>query len=115
MLADVLSTVFALLSAAAAAFFAWSAREGAEDAGESRRELEGQVRAFKAAIDRISSVEGRLDRLAGRVYAQARKPQPVDDELPELVERGNGVLDPELAAELALQRAPAVSPGLKQR
>jgi len=116
-------TVVAMLSALAAVAAAWVAARYALELAEAERALASCARVLKAATDRISIVEGRLDRLAGRVYSQARK-RPPDDVLAELEphERrqfagsdrsyaGVDQLDPELAAELALQGAPAVSPG----
>jgi len=64
--------------------------------------------------DELAAVNGRMDRLAGRIYAQTRKPsssEPVsngDTAALELEE-----LDPELAAELRLQTAAPVSPGTR--
>jgi len=108
-------TVVAMLSALAAVAAAWVAARYALELAESERTLASCARVLKAATDRISIVEGRLDRLAGRVYSQARKRLPVDDDEgargADRSYAGVDQLDPELAAELALQGAPAVSPG----
>jgi hypothetical protein len=74
--------------------------------------------------DRINAVEGRLDRLAGRVYAQARRPVVDEQVRADTLDYARadweraGVkltepVDPELEALLRLQAAPAPAPGTK--
>jgi len=117
----ILSTAFALialLAGAAAALFAYLARRDSLECADALMSFRSS-RALLAGInDRMLAVEGRMNRLAGRVYAQARRPREDDGyDAPDCAfanAEHPSALDPELAAELALEQAPAVSPG-KQR
>jgi hypothetical protein len=102
-------TLLALFSAIFAALAAWVAGRHAAAVVDAETALKKATRALTSTTDRLSSVEGRLDRIAGRVYSQTRKPRPVADDDDE--QHVDVALDPELAAELALQSAPAVMPG----
>lgn len=112
-----LSTAFALISllaAAASAVFAYLARRDTLEALDARKSVQGVRATLGAMSDRINAVEGRLDRLAGRVYAQARKPrvdEQVTADLMDELRDQSAAADPELAELLRLQSAPAVMPG----
>lgn len=71
-------------------------------------DLQASLRRLKAVQEGQTALEARFDRLAGRVYAQARKPRLPDDDLDE------SSVDPDLQAALALQTAPPVAPGRRQ-
>jgi len=92
--------------AAVAAYTAVSAANRADGVGA---ELSASLRRFKTVQDSVLVLETRLDRLSGRVYAQARKPKP------EPEDDGDGEFDSELAEALALQAAPPAQPGAKRR
>ena len=115
-----LSTGFALVGLVMAVISATGAIISSRIAlqlDQAERTVASALRAVKASGDRLSAIEGRLDRLAGRLYATTRKPPPVDYEpsdVPDLVDRGNGALDAELEAALALQNAAPVAPGLRK-
>lgn len=107
-------TLLALFSAVFAGVAAWISGRNALALDEAERNAASAARALKSSTDRLMALEGRLDRLAGRVYATSRKPQPPDEPEPALIDRsyaGVNQLDPELAAELALQNAAPIAPG----
>lgn len=114
MVLNVLFTAFALFAALAAGLFTWYTHTCTDRAIAARDELASGLRKLAALREEVETLHKRLDRVSGRVYAQGRRPpRPVDDDGLELPDLGgpNGELDPELAAELALQSAPAVAPG----
>lgn len=113
---DWLSTVCALLFAGVSSFFAWRAADSAQQAKHSHDRLvqsRGRLVANELAIEELQS---SFKRLNGRVNAELhrRKGVVIEGEYEHVEQPSqpsfNG-LDPELAAELALQRAPAASPG----
>lgn len=113
-----LSTAFALLIVSAicvgAAYVAYQAARSAVESGDR---LERDLRAMRGLRDDVTALSSRLDRVSGRVYAQARRPklaqEQADDDLFQLpLQNGQGdEIDPELAATIALQTAPPVAPG----
>jgi len=105
-----ISTVITILCTAAAAAFAWLAWKASGDAVAARDELQSGIRRLTATREELLVLEKRLDRVAGRVYAQGRRPRPIDDDGIEMPQQ-NGELDSDFAAELALQAAPVVAPG----
>lgn len=115
-----LSTAFTLLALFCAVFAGIAAFISGRNAlalDEAERNAASAARALKSSTDRLMALEGRLDRLAGRVYATSRKPQPNGDYTRadweaagvKLTEPAD--LDPDLAAELALQNAAPIAPG----
>lgn len=111
-----MSTVFPLIACAILASFtalcAWVAGKRAEQADERATELEQGIRQLKALHLDVAALEMRVNRVTGRVYAQARygkkrateQPDETDDSTEE-------ELDPDFAAQLALQRTPDRRPG----
>lgn len=117
-----LSTTIAAVMAILAAYCAWvavrahdRARDQADSAEDHARSIARDAKKIAALHDELESVHGRLNRLAGRVYASSRKPpaEANGDDGPGVFPGNQQLaeLDPELAAELALQTAPPVSPG----
>jgi hypothetical protein len=115
---DVLSTGFAVLALLAAGFLTWQCNSYAKDARAAALELRKSQGTLHAQGLSIANLALQHRRLNGRVNAMKASPRYVedDDDAPERDTRtidafpANG-LDPDLAAELALQNAPAVSPG----
>lgn len=115
---DVLSTAFALFALCACGFLAWQAHGFSRDARDAARELQksqGKIASHTLTLD---AHHAHLRRLEGRIaqMKQGRKPpeefvEGRDYNVIDAPAVLNGELDPELAAELALQSAPAVSPG----
>lgn len=108
---DVLSTAFALFALCACGFLAWQAHGFARDARDAARELQKSQGKIAANALTLDAHHAHLRRLEGRIAQMKQGPRRavIDGEI-ELPDP-NGELDPELAAEIALQRAPAVSPG----
>lgn len=106
-------TVIALIAVAASFGFAYYAHLCARAAEDDADELASGLRKLVTVREDIEMLSKRLDRVSGRVYAQARRAPADDDFTPAhlVVAPGSPDLDPELAAELALQAAPAVAPG----
>lgn len=107
---DVLSTAFALFALCACGFLAWQAHGFSRDARDAARDLQksqGKIASHTLTLD---AHHAHLRRLEGRIaqMKQGRKPDYVEIDAPPVL---NGELDPELAAELALQNAPPVRPG----
>lgn len=120
---DLLSTAFALLTLCACGFLTWQSHVNAEDARDSCDELRAARALLKSnqlAMDnfhlQLRRLNGRVNEVRGKMRAQLVQDAPEDglDDYrndyrppdPQAMQ-----LDPELAAELALQNAPAVSPG----
>lgn len=125
MITELLSTGFALICALACGFAAWQTFHDS-------RQAHDDAMALRPALARIATLEAELMslraqhlKLRGTFYAAQGAGRPPSrtrdfddqDELEKsirrrLVEIGDvSELDPELAAELALQRAPAAGPG----
>lgn len=90
-----------------------------ERAEEIIAQFDGERRQLAILRIDMDALDLRLRRLAGTVYSPPgvrRKPPAVKgpDE-PESPQADLNELDPELAAELALQTAPPVSPGAPTR
>jgi len=87
--------------AAVASYVAVSAAGRAEGiAGE----LSGALRRLKAVQDAVAATDARLDKIAGRVYAQSRKAPPAEPEQPETPEQIRARLNgnhPGVRAQLA--------------
>ena len=92
--------------ACAAGCFLW-ARQARVDAEALTR----GARRIPQLADDLTALHARVERLAGRVYAQTRKPAPQRITGGEEENFDLGLDDPELAAEIALQSAPPVAPG----
>lgn len=107
-------TVLSIIAASIAALACVLSVRAAARSEKAADDLEGKLRAVKAQRDELAAMSGRLDRLAGRVYQQSRRP-PVSKRDTALTDPDDAHfdsdLDPELAAELALQSAPPVDPG----
>ena len=101
----------------ATCFAAWHAYRSATVADDARAELQRELRRLKTVADELTALDARVSKLAGRVYAQTRRPaSPPPAPLTELTEIDElADVDPELAAELELQRAPPVAPGSSPR
>lgn len=115
MLSTALFTAVSIMAAMIAGLAVFAAVRKLEAADELHRDLERDLRALAVLRLDVDSLDTRLRRLAGSVYSppgSRRKPVAAvtDDDPYERQADLNG-LDPELAAELALQRAPAASPG----
>lgn len=113
---DIFLTCFQLLLTSFAAVCAWSAMKQNESAGDARDELASGIRKLNATREELLVLEKRLDRLAGRVYAQGRRPitdeQAAGQIADDIRAAGNGApVDDDLAALIALQSAPAAKPG----
>lgn len=114
MFVDTISTVLALLCTGAAGFFAYCAREDSDAADAAAEELRKQRREVLELHATVGSHTTTLRRMEGKISAMKATPRvydyPVSSEQPgpELI------TDPELAAELALQNAPPVKPGMRQ-
>ncbi len=112
-----LSTAFALLVLFACAFLTWRAHQAAEDAKDAERSLsrtQGKLASHDLLLSALHTSVKRIDGKVGALQARLRAPVSSAAEggdLPALADDG---MDPELAAELALQRAPAASPGKSQ-
>lgn len=111
MLSTGLSTGIFVLAAilfTCAGAFAFIASTHARNAAESATELASGLRRLRVVHDELATLNARLDKVAGRVYAQSRRAprSPAAADVPEELSD----LDPELAAELALQLAPPVEP-----
>lgn len=113
-------TVLSIIAASIAALACVLSVRAAARSEKAADDLEGKLRAVKAQRDELAAMSGRLDRLAGRVYQQSRRPpvsksfapeEPDGDMGPSRHQVFDSDLDPELAAELALQSAPPVDPG----
>lgn len=113
-----LSTAFAVLALAACAVLAWLAYKFCDRAEEAAAELRasvGKVKSHELALDAhhqsIARINGKIGRLVrdGVIPPASR----FAGEPPDLAatEAALSALDPEFAAELDLQRAPAASPG----
>lgn len=100
-----LSTAFALLGMSVAVLAAWASVKAADHAADSARDLERECRKIAALREAQTALEQRLERLTGRVYAQARKPAapPPDPDEPDEPDDG-------LHAFLGLQSASPVKP-----
>jgi hypothetical protein len=97
--------IFSLSAAGVAGFFAARAANDSDELAAGLRRLQG-VR------DELAAMQVRLDKLAGRVYANWRRaPVTVEGELYSAANGADDDADPDLAAQLALQSAPAASPG----
>lgn len=112
-----LSTALMLFGIAAFVVLAGVAMLRAERAAmratDAEEVLARELRGVKQTRIDIAALEGKLERLAGRVYAQNRKPRQPEpegdgDEVDD--QRGLAALDPEIAATLALQTSPPVRP-----
>lgn len=128
-MAAMLFTGTALIGALLAGVAAWLAIRAANDAHHSAQQLLRSQGKLVALDDRQTALEASLRKLHGRVAAHRRwdAGDGGDEYEParRAIERGgeipppstppraptNGVIDPELEAELALQRAPVVAPG----
>lgn len=124
---EFLSTGFALLILGACAFMLWRCHEYAEDAVDAMRSLsksQGKLASHDLLLSALHQSVKRIDGKVGALQARLRAPLssadgdadfPAHDEYSQRqrgIDRPNsGDVDPELAAELALQNAPAVSPG----
>lgn len=106
------------MGALAAAFGAWLAIGASSDAKHAAQQLLRSQGKLVALEDRQAALESSLRKLHGRVAAYRR--WGIDDDPPAGGDRlvrdvpppiVNGDMDPELAAELALQNAPAAAPG----
>jgi hypothetical protein len=115
---DVLSTGFAVLALLAAGFLTWQCNSYAKDARAAALELRKSQGTLHAQGLSIANLALQHRRLNGRVNAMKASNRyateaDVDDFANEAASISTAVngLDPDLAAELALQNAPAVSPG----
>jgi hypothetical protein len=115
-----LSTAFALFASLLLALITlgatYVAYHAAKSAVDAHDKLERELRASRTLREDVLALEGRMNRLAGRVYAQVRRPrEPVTVDAEPLGNGHYGVnfgeIDPDLAAELALQNAAPVAPG----
>lgn len=110
---EFLSTGFALLILGACAFMLWRCHEYAEDAVDAMRSLsksQGKLASHDLLLSALHQSIKRIDGKIGALQARLRAPVSSADgdvDLPA----PDGEVDPDLAAELALQNAPAVSPG----
>jgi len=113
-----LLTGLSLFAAGVCAVALWSAVRTFEKAEAMVASLERDLRALAVLRIDVDSLDTRLRRLSGTVYSppgrvkRAAAPSAVPNgemNLDDLAE-----LDPELSAELALQHAPAASPGKRQ-
>lgn len=116
---ELLSTGFALLALLAAGFLTWQCNGYARDARAAALELRKSQGTLHAQGLSLANLALQHRRLNGRVNAMKAGPRYARDvdELEQFEQVNappegapNG-LDPELAAEIALQNAPAVSPG----
>jgi len=86
--------------AAVAAYVAIKAAERADGTGA---ELMSSLRRVKALSEQVAAYDARLDKLAGRVYAQSRKPEPATEspETPEQIRARLSPRHPGVMAQLA--------------
>lgn len=113
---DVLSTALQLILAAASCWACYRAirsEDAAEKHSHDLRQSKGRLIANEQSIAELAD---RHVRLNGRVNAALHRlrhsPEEDDFEAPRPHAPSNGAdLDPDLAAELALQNAPAAAPG----
>lgn len=115
MLSTVLLTGVALLAAGVAAIALYGCVRTFEKTEALAEGLSRDLRALAVLRIDVDSLDTRLRRLSGTVYSPPGRARKSPGQLPA----ANGALelddlselDPELAAELSLQRAPAASPG----
>jgi len=102
------AVLFALLAVAAAAVAIRAAARATEEA-QALTKLRKKV---EVVLEEHLVMTARLERLAGRVYQQARKPKVIDAEAETAGADADlaGALDPEVAAMLELQSAPTPQP-----
>lgn len=115
MLSTALFTAVSIMAAMVAGLAVFAAVRKLEAADELHRDLERDLRALAVLRLDVDSLDTRLRRLAGSVYSPPgirKKPagRSVEDQDDDPHVDLNG-LDPQLAAELALQKAPPASPG----
>jgi hypothetical protein len=113
-----LLTACSLLILAGCAFFAWQSLKHAEQALDEVRtllKLQGKLAAHDLTLDAHHAALKRIDGKIGALQQRQRGRRLDPDDDFERDERTTDAfaddLDPQLAAELALQRAPAASPG----
>jgi hypothetical protein len=115
MLSTALLTGLSLFAACVSGVALWAAVRTFDKAEGMVRSLERDLRALAVMRLDVDALDTRVRRLAGSVYSppgSRRKPAAPstlngdDDPHVDLDE-----LDPQLAAELALQKAPPVAPG----
>lgn len=111
-LVGILSTVCSLAGAAVALFACvrcLRAEDATDHTAKRLQESRGRLIATEKAVEELAD---SFRRLNGRVNAAMHRRRGGDDN--DLMPSGDAMredLDPELAAQLALQRAPAASPG----
>lgn len=115
MLSTILLTGLTLIGATVACLACYAAVRAFEKAESYADGFAKDVRSMALLRQEVLAIDSRLNRITGRVYAVSRherKTAAVEDEdEPASAQREINGLDGDLAAQIALQSAPAASPG----